>query len=214
MSGDVRRTARRLAWERLARSLHSCVSSSHRSSSFDPNCSRGSISRTTRYTWDRVIRGIFSPPFLLQVQQECPAQQAQGHVVMPALPKLRVSYSSNPTSLFSVSNSVSIRHREPPTYARVSNRSILRSVGQVVAGFAAVQIPAVNGPVDFAGLPLAWLARTRWALKLVAAGTLASLGHRYLPPGILRQLIAALRPWCAAAHPTSLGLRGDRPNPW
>ena len=48
MSGDVRRAARRLAWERLARSLHSCVSSSHRSSSFGPNRSRGSISRTTR----------------------------------------------------------------------------------------------------------------------------------------------------------------------
>ena len=48
MSGDVRRAARRLAWERLARSLHSCVSSSQRSSSFGPNRSRGSISRTTR----------------------------------------------------------------------------------------------------------------------------------------------------------------------
>ena len=47
MSGDVRRAARRLAWERLARSLRSCVSSSHRSSSFGPNRSRGSISRTT-----------------------------------------------------------------------------------------------------------------------------------------------------------------------
>ena len=44
MSGDVRRAARRLAWERLARSLHSCVSSSQRSSSFGPNRSRGSIS--------------------------------------------------------------------------------------------------------------------------------------------------------------------------
>ena len=70
MSGDVRRAARRLAWERLARSLHSCVSSSHRSSSFGPNRSRGSISRTTRYTWGRVIRGIFFPPILLQTQEE------------------------------------------------------------------------------------------------------------------------------------------------
>ncbi len=46
--GEARRAARRLAWERLARSLHSCVSSSHRSSSAGPNRSRGSISRTTR----------------------------------------------------------------------------------------------------------------------------------------------------------------------
>ena len=48
MSGDARRAARRLAWERLARSLLSCVSSSHRSNSVGPNRSRGSISRTTR----------------------------------------------------------------------------------------------------------------------------------------------------------------------
>ncbi len=46
--GEARRAARRLAWECLARSLHSCVSSSHRSSSAGPNRSRGSISRTTR----------------------------------------------------------------------------------------------------------------------------------------------------------------------
>ena len=48
MWGDARMAARRLAWERLARSLLSCVSSSHRSNSVDPNRSRGSISRTTR----------------------------------------------------------------------------------------------------------------------------------------------------------------------
>ena len=48
MWGDTRMAARRLAWERLARSLLSCVSSSHRSNSSGPNRSRGSISRTTR----------------------------------------------------------------------------------------------------------------------------------------------------------------------
>ena len=48
MSEDARSAARSLAWERLARSLHSCVSSSHRSNSAGPNRSRGSISRTTR----------------------------------------------------------------------------------------------------------------------------------------------------------------------
>ena len=50
MWDDARMAARRLAWERLARSLLSCVSSSHRSNSAGPNRSRGSISRTTRYT--------------------------------------------------------------------------------------------------------------------------------------------------------------------
>ena len=84
MCGDARRAARRLAWERLARSLLSCVSSSHRSRSAGPNRSRGSISRTTRYTRGLVIRGIFFPPILLQAQQKSAAQQAEGHVVIPA----------------------------------------------------------------------------------------------------------------------------------
>ena len=67
-----------------------------------------------------VIRGIFPPPSLLQAQQKSSAQQTQGHVVMPARPSAGLILVQ-PTSLFSVSNSVSIRHREPPTYARVSN---------------------------------------------------------------------------------------------
>ena len=111
MPGCARRAARRLAWERLARSLHSCVSSSHRSNSASPNRSRGSISRTTRYTCGLVIRGIISPPSLFrfstawqqstylgpgsrvdgsnfpQAQQKSAAQQAEGHVVMPACPE-------------------------------------------------------------------------------------------------------------------------------
>ena len=41
--------------------MRSCVSASHSSNSSGPNCSLGSISRTTRYTWDQVIRDIFSP---------------------------------------------------------------------------------------------------------------------------------------------------------
>ena len=57
----MRKAARRLAWERLARSLLSCVCFSHRSSSSRPNRSLGSISRTTRYAFGLVIRGIFSP---------------------------------------------------------------------------------------------------------------------------------------------------------
>ena len=44
-------------------------------------------------------------------------------------------------------------------------RGILRSIGQVVAGFAAVPVPAVDGPVDFAGLAPAGYGRTLWALK-------------------------------------------------
>ena len=45
---DARKADRRLAWERLARSLLHCVCCSHRSSSAGPNRSLGSISLTTR----------------------------------------------------------------------------------------------------------------------------------------------------------------------
>ena len=45
---DARKADRRLAWERLARSLLHCVCFSHSSNSSGPNHSRGSISRTTR----------------------------------------------------------------------------------------------------------------------------------------------------------------------
>ena len=48
---------------------------------------RGKSSRTTRYTWGLVIRGIFPPPILLQGQQERPGQQAHGDVVMPTRPE-------------------------------------------------------------------------------------------------------------------------------
>ena len=83
---DVCRASRRLAWERLVRSLLHYVYLSHRSSSAGPNRSRSSISRTTRYTCGRLIRGIFFLPGLLQAQQEATAQQAEGHVTMPACP--------------------------------------------------------------------------------------------------------------------------------
>ena len=65
---------------------------------------------------------LSSPPILLQTQEKGSSQQAQGYVVVPASPEPapyqvrgRLSYSSSPTSLFSASNSVSIRHLEPPT---------------------------------------------------------------------------------------------------
>ena len=89
---------------------------------------------------------------------------------------------------------------------------ILRSVGQVVAGFAAIQIPAVNGPVDFAGLPPAGWTNPLSA-EPVAAGTLASLGHRYLPPGLLRQFITALL-HSAPLTPHQPGFAGRAPRPW
>ena len=113
-----RRVERRLSWERRARSLRSCVSSSYSSNSSGPNCSRGSISRTTRHTCGLVIRGIFFPPILLQGPAGTLPPAGTWLCGDASPPQLRVSYSSIPTSPFSVSNSVSIRQREPPTYAR------------------------------------------------------------------------------------------------
>ena len=87
-----------------------------------------------------------------------------------------------------------LRFNAPPGTAHAGQGlqgRVLGSVGQVVAGLAAVQVPAVDGPVDFARLPPAGWPRPLGA-EPVAAGTLASLGHRYLPPGIPRQFIAAL----------------------
>ena len=90
---------------------------------------------------------------------------------------------------------------------------ILRIVGQVVAGFAAVQVPAVNGPGDFAGLaPAGWTHPLR--AEPAAAGTLASLGHRNLTPGLLRQFTAALLHGpprrSAAARPPAWACGGAR----
>ena len=77
----------------------------------------------------------------------------------------------------------------------------------VVAGLAAVQVPAVNGPGDFAGLPPAgWTHPLR--AEPVAAGTLASLGHRNLTPGLLRQFTAAL------LHGPPLRSAAARPPAW
>ncbi len=41
----------------------------------------------SRYTWGRVIRGIFSPPILLPGQQEGFRQQAHGDVMVPLRPR-------------------------------------------------------------------------------------------------------------------------------
>ena len=84
-------------------------------------------------------------------------------------------------------------------------RSVLRSVGQVVAGLAAVQVPAPDGSVDFAGLPPAGWPHPP-GVEQIAAGTLASLRHSDLPLGLLRQFITALNH--GAPLPASLGLRG------
>ena len=178
--------ARRFSRERLAPWLHSCVSFSHRSGSKGPNRSRGSISRITRYTCGRALRGIIFPPSLLQAQQEGPCQQAQGHMVMPARPGAGLVLVQAYVAFLRLE----LRFYAPAGASHVCQglqRGILRSVGQVVAGFAPVQVAAIDGPVDVAGLtPADWTHPL--GTEPVAAGPLGfpgpPLSPARLPPAI------------------------------
>ena len=159
-----------------------------------------------------VIRGIFPPQACCRLSKKSPAQQAQGHVVMPARPSAGLVLVQPHVALLRLK----LRFYTPPGASHVCqglHRGILQSIGQVVAGFAAVQVPAVNGPVDFAGLPPACWTHPLSA-EPVAAGILASSatvisrqassGNSSLRSSMVRR--------CPSR--TSLGLRGRPPNPW
>ena len=82
----------------------------------------------------------------------------------------------------------------PPGASHVSEGfqgSVLRSVGQVVAGFAAIQVLTIDCPERFTRLPL---PRHPNPLSAEAVDTrpLASLRQLYLPPRFFRQGLAAL----------------------
>ena len=161
--------------------------------------------------------GHLFPPKPVAGSEAAPPSRHMATGGQPA--QVRVSYSSSPTSLFSVSNSVSMRQREPPTYARVSNDGILRSVGQVVAGLATIGSGG-SGPVDFAGFPPLGPAP---GLNR-CAGPLASRSDRYLPPSLLRQLALSspmetrrcpARAWaCGDARSPDSGLGSWLPGSW
>ena len=77
----------------------------------------------------------------------------------------------------------------PPGAAHVGQgfqRSVLGSVGQVVAGFAAVQILAIDRPEDLARLALLGYPHSRCAVT-VGTRSLAARRYRNLPPGLCRQ---------------------------
>ena len=69
--------------------------------------------------------------------------------------------------------------------------SVLRGIGQVLAGLAAVQIPPEYGPALLAGLSPAGRPHPLGA-EHISPRSLRTLSHRYLPPGSIRQFIAAL----------------------
>ena len=76
---------RRFWWERPARSLRNCSASSKLSSALAPNRSRDSISRTTRYTYGLVIRGIFplQARCMLERKAVTPGTGPRGDVTLP-----------------------------------------------------------------------------------------------------------------------------------
>ena len=103
-------------------------------------------------TWGRVIRGIFFPHSCCRLSRKAPAQQAQGDMVIPAGPSARLVFVQPHVALFGLE----FGFNAPSRLAHVSQRvqgSVPRGVGQVVAGFATVQIPPEYGPELLAGLP-------------------------------------------------------------
>ena len=156
-----------------------------------------------------MIRGIFFPPILLQGQQECPGQQAHGNVMMPAGPGARLVLVQPHVALFSLEFGLN----PPPGTAHAGQGlqgSVFRSVGQIVAGLAAVQVPAVNCPEDFAGLPSARyphplgtepVVRGPWVPWATVISRQASAGSARLRSSTARR--SSFR---------NFGLRG-RPNP-
>ena len=133
--------------------------------------SRGSISQTTWRTCGLVIRGNFFPSNLVQAQQKSSAKQAQGHV--GAASPLQVCTRPGPTSLFRSQTAFLYANGEPPTYARVSNGvSGSKSFSLVVAWDSGAMdpLPAVDGPVDLAGLAPAGRSHPLGAEKVSCDG--------------------------------------------
>ena len=157
-----------------------CVSSIHPSNSSGPNRSQGGISRTTRQTCGLGIRDIF-PPNLLQAQQNSSAQRGHSHVVATARPGAGLVL----IPAYVAPLRLELRFYTPPVVSYL-RRGVLPTPGPPTgwylpeswtgnSGLAAAQVPAVDSPVDFAGLtPAGWTHPQ--SPEQVAAGTLASLG--------------------------------------
>ena len=129
-----------------------------------PNRSRGSIPHHPCRTCGLVIRALF-PPSLLQAQQKSyrPVRHraSNGDASQP-----RCGSRTRPAHVAFLR--LELRFYTPTGSSHVCQglqRGILRCIGQIVAGFATVQIPAVNGPVDFAGLAPAGWTHSCWALN-------------------------------------------------
>ena len=101
--------------------------------------------------------GHLFPPSLLQTQEKRSAQQAQGHVMMPARPGAGLVLIQPHVAFFSLE----LGFNAPPRPSHVGQGlqgSVLRGVGQVVAGLAAVPVSRVNyicrlESISFAGSP-------------------------------------------------------------
>ena len=141
----------------------------------------------------RVIWGIFFPQSCCRVNRKAPAsrhmvmwwcQPAQSRLVLDTgcgsrtRPGPRRSSQSRPPPADRCA--IWSRPRRPRAQGRV-----LGSVGQVVAGFTAIQVLAIDCPEDFTGLASLGCSDPLGAVT-VGAWPLAAFGHRDLPPVIIR----------------------------
>ena len=190
MPAGARQAARRFSCERMARSLHSWVS-------LQPlQQFTGSVPFLGQHLTHYPVHlgpgdpGHLFPPFLLQTQQESPAQQAQSDMVIPAGPSTRLVFVQPHIALFGLKFGFNAPSR-PAHVSQCVQGSVLRGVGQVVAGFATVQIPPEYGPELLAGLPPPGYPDPLGA-EHIGSRSLGTLRHRYLPPGSFRQFSATL----------------------
>ena len=111
-------------------------------------------------------------------------------MMMPASPAAGLVFVQPHVALFSLE----LCFNPPPRTAHIGqhfHRGVSGSVGNVVAGLAAVQVAAPDGPDLLAGLALPGCPHPP-GVEHIAPRPLASLSHRYLPPSLLRQLSTPL----------------------
>src|SRR5260370_38572482 len=173
--------ARRLTWDRFARSLGCCVTPSQRSSSAAVNRTRGSNSRTIRYACGRVICGIFFPPFLLQRQQEGTGQETHHEVVVPAGPGTDLVFIHADVALLRLE----LRLDRPAgrRYPRQGRQfRVRRRIGEVVARLAAIPVLPIDHPEHRAWFAVAALPPP-FGPEPIGPHALGPLRYPHLLPG-------------------------------
>jgi hypothetical protein len=199
--------ARRLMCERLTRSLRCCVSCSHTISSSLLHFLLGSSSRTTLLTCGRVISGIFPPPVLLHLQQECSGQQSHYHVVVPARPATHLVLHQSGLALLHLELGFDVPpHRSHLTHLQEWSGAC--NVGQAELEVCAIQAATQQQPAFSPRQAVSTLPNPE-PIELVAPLSLCSLGHSQGLPLRIRYLLGHLghRLWWGTAFHQVLKVR-------